>query len=343
MSDYNYLNARIKSLKKDLFSKGKLEELLRLNRFEEVKRFFLESPYGTSVGEALTQHSDFLGIELGISNRIQKTFQKILEWSGEGPRRLMELLLRRYDLHNIKSLLRGKNGKLPVEAILETVIPVGSFSFEELKELAKQPSLRETVALLASWHHPLKRVLRRGLSSIKEESADLRTLEAELDYYYYSSILSSLVEEKGEDAELVKRLIQMEVDITNILTLLRLTDVPKGELSKFFIEGGMLGKGFLLSIATVKPLEMTQKFEITYLAKVARSWKGESLTPLERNFDAFLTQAQHRMERQDPLSIGVAISYLALLSNELKNIRMILQGKSFSLSEEKLKEELLLV
>jgi len=354
MTDYNYLNARIKSLKRDLLSKGKLDELLRLTELEEIKRFFLETPYAAAVGETLAQHPDLHGLERGVSRHIQRTFQEILGWSGacpggtspqarEAPRRLIDILLRRYDLHNVKSLLRGKNGKLSSEAICDTLIPVGTFSFEELTELSKQPSLRETLFLLANWHHPLKPVLRRHVGSIKEEPVDLRGLETGLDHYYYKGILDSLSEEKGEDASLVKRVIQMEIDAINTLVLLRLRDLPKGELSKTILNGGMLGKGFLLSIANVRPAEWAQKFESTYLAKALRGWNGEALTQLERNFELLLFHEARRMEREDPLSIGVAISYFALLSNELKNIRTILQGKFFSLNKEKLKEELLLV
>lgn len=356
MTDYNYLNARMKSLKRGLFSKGKLDELLALKDFEEVKRFFLDSPYGSPVGESLAQYPGELGLERGLSRHIHKTFQEILEWSGacpggtipqarEEPRRLLELFLRRYDLHNIKTLLRGKNRKLPSEKILETLIPVGGLALEELSELSKQPSLRETVVLLATWRQPLKRVLRRNLASLKEEPVDLRGVEAELDHYYYEGILSALAEEKGEDAVLVKKFIQIEIDTANVLSLLRLKELPRNELSRLLLDGGLLGKGFLLSLsANLKPVELIQRFEMTYLARVLTSWRPEGgLTDLERRFEMFLLHVAQRMEREDPLSIGVAISYFARLSQELKKIRLILQGKFFALNELKLKEELLLV
>jgi len=345
MSDYNYLNARIKSLKRNLLPKGKLDELFGLEDSEEIKRFFLESAYGTSVSEALAQHPGELGLSLGLSRHIHKTFQNILHWSGEEPKRLLELFLRRYDLHNIKALLRGKNRHLPSETILETLIPVGSLSLEELSELSKQPSLRETVVLLASWHEPLKKVLRKNLSSLKQEPIDLSPLEAQLDQYYYGGILDALVEEKGDDAILIRRYIQIEIDIANILLLLRLQDLSRGELSKVIIEGGLLGKGFLFSIAgNLKPTEIIQKFEATYLAKVVRRWKTKAgLSDLERRLEYYLLEEAGRAERLDPLSVGVALSYFSLLSNELKKIRIILHGKFFKLDEAKLKEELLVV
>jgi len=345
MSDYNYLNARIKSLKKGLLPKGRLDELFSLSDFEEIKRFFLESPYGTSVGESLAQHPGELGVELGLSRQIHKTFQNILEWSDGGPRRLLEIFLRRYDLHNIKTLLRGKNGKLPAEVIFESLIPVGSFGFEELSELSKQPSLRETLMLLSNWHESLKRPLRRSLGSLKGDPVALQSVEAGLDHYYYEGILTSLAEEKGEDAALVKKYMQIEVDTANILSLLRLSELSRGELSKFLIDGGFLGKGFLFSIAgNLKPMEVMQKFEFTYLSRVVKSWNPEGgLTDLERRFETFLLHEAERMERADPLSIGVALSYFALLSHELKKLRIILHGKFFSVSETRLREEFLLV
>ncbi len=357
MSDYNYLNARIKSLKKELFSRGKLDELLGLDNLEEIKRFFLESPYGPSVSEALARHPGTLGVERGLSRQVHRTFQNILEWSGacsgggsfvqagDEPRRLLELFLRRYDLHNVKTLLRGKNGKLPAESIVESLIPVGTFGMEELSELAKQPTLRDTFVLLSNWHEPLKRVLRKNIGSLKGEPVDLRGLESELDHYYYEGILGSLSEAKGEDAELVRRYIQMEVDITNILTLLRLKEIPRNELGSYLMKGGFLGKGFLFPIAGgLKPAELVQKFESTYLAETLRAWNPKGgLADLERRFALFLLEEIKRAERVDPLSIGVALSYFTQLSHELKRLRIILHGKFFALSEVKLREELQLV
>lgn len=344
MSDYNYLNARIKSLKNKLLPRGRFEELLGLKEFEEVKRFFLEGPYGTSVGESLAQHPGDEGLMLGLSRHIHKTFQDILEWSGEEPRRLLDIYLRRYDLHNIKALLRGKNGKLPSEKILETLIPVGTFGMEELKELSRQPTLRDTFVLLSNWHDALKRVLRRS-ASLKEEPVALRGVESELDHYYYEGIFASLSEEKGEDAALVKRVFQMEVDMANVLSSLRLKDLSRSDLSKVLLEGGALGKGLLFSLAgPLKPTEIVQKFEFTYLSKVLKAWDAEKgLTDLEKRFETTLLHETVRMEREDPLSIGVALSYLAQLSSELKKLRIILHGKNFSLSEARLREELLLV
>lgn len=345
MSDYNYLNARIKALKRDLFPKGRYDELFALRDFEAIKRFFLESPYAASVGESLAQHPGELGVGLGLSRHIHKTFQNVLEWSGEEPRRLLELYLRRYDLHNMKTLIRGKNGKLPSETILENLIPVGSFGLEELTELSKQPSLWETIILLANWHHPLKRVLRKSLPSFKQEPADLRVVEAQLDLHHYLGILLALFEEEKEDALFVKRVIQMEVDMTNVLTLLRLSERPRNELSGYLIDGGSLGRGFFLSLTgNLKPIEIVQKFETTYFSGVVKSWKTEEgLTDLERRFEKFLLQEVERMARVDPLSIGVAIAYMLRLSDEVKKLRVILHGKFFALDEAKLKEELLLV
>ncbi|MFH1858591.1 MAG: V-type ATPase subunit [Candidatus Omnitrophota bacterium] len=345
MSDYNYLNARIKALKKNLFPKGKMDELLSLHDFEAIKRFFLESPYKTSVSESLAQNPGEVGLEQGLSRHIHKTFQDILEWAGEEVQSLLEIFLRRYDLHNIKTLLRGKNGKVPAEAIFESLIPVGRFGPEELKELSRQPLLRDTLALLSDWYKPLKQVLRRGLVSLRQEPADLQPLEAELDRYYYKGMLDSLSEEETEDALLVKKYIQMELDMTNVLTVMRLGDVPRTTLSKYILEGGSLGKAFLFSISgKLRPAEWVQKFDVTYLAHAVRAWKfEEGLTDLERRFELSLLKDAQRMERADPLSVGVAISYCSLLSHELKRLRMILHGKRFVVDEARLREELLLV
>ena len=348
MSDYNYLNTRLKYLKKDLFSRARFEELMGCDSFEALKRFFLDSPYAASVSQALSSAEGMEGLQIGLSRHVHSRFQKILGWTGTGepPRRLLELIFRRYELHNVKTLLRGKNARIPEEKLFQAFIPVGELGMEELRELSKQPSLRESLSLLANWHKPLRPVLRRGLGSIKEESADLQNLELELDRYYYQGILQSLSEEtEQENAEKVKLLIQIELDRTNLSTSLRIGQtLKKEELAHLLLEGGRLTKDFFIAlVANMTLSEVSQKLETTYLSPVVRPWDRVGLTSLEHRFETFLVDLSHQMEREDPLSIGVALSYIALQTNELRNLRTILQGKTFSLSEEKIKTEAFLV
>lgn len=344
MSDYHYLNARIKYLKKDLLSPSHLQEVMGMSAFEEVKRFFLDSPYGASVSQALSAAGDLEGIGRGLSLHVHSRFQKILEWAGEGPRRLITLLFRRYELHNIKTLLRGKNAHLPEEKLSRAFIPIGELEMEELKELSKQPTLRETVSLLATWHRPLRPVLRRGLGSLREEPTDLRDLELELDRHYYQGILRTLSEEPDqENAERVRFLLQIEIDRTNLLTSFRLGQtVKKEELLHFLLEGGRLTKDFFVGlVGNVTPSEVGQRLEVTHLAPVVKGWDRALLSSLEQRFESHLVSLSHQMEREDPLSIGVAISYIALQTNELRNLRTLLEGKLLSLAPETIASEVI--
>src|SRR3989338_2809908 len=152
---------------------------------------------------------------------------------------------------------------------------------DELRELSKQPSLRETLSLLANWHKPLRPVLRRGLSSIKEESVDLQNLELELDRYYYQGILQSLSEEpEQENAERVKFLIQIELDRTNLLTSLRIGQtLKKEELLHLLLEGGRLTKDFFISlVGNLNFAEVSQRLESSHLAPVVKQWDRMGLT-----------------------------------------------------------------
>ena len=346
MSDYNYLNARLKYLKKDLFSRSRLEEVMGLHSFEELKRFFLDSPYGASVSQALSGAEGIEGLQLGLSRHVHDRFQKILGWTAESPRRLLELVFRRYELHNIKTLLRGKNARLPEVRLQQSFIPIGGLGTEELNELAKQPTLRDALSLLANWHRPLRPVLRRGLSSLKDEPVDLTHLEVELDRYYYQGILQSLAEEpEQENAEKVKLILQIELDRTNLLTSLRVGQtLKKEELLRLLLDGGRLTKDFFVSlVGNLHFSEVSQKLETTYLAPVVKRWDRTGLTSLEHRFEGFLVTLSHQMEREDPLSIGVALSYIALQTNELRNLRTILEGNLFSLSEDKIKAEAIFV
>ena len=65
--------------------------------------------------------------------------------------RYVRIFLNRWDVHNLKTILRGKNIHSPPEEIREALVPAGTLDEATLVELLKQNDVRDVIDLLATW------------------------------------------------------------------------------------------------------------------------------------------------------------------------------------------------
>src|SRR3989338_5719375 len=166
MSDFNYLNARIRSSKKQLLDKSAFEQLLGMDSLNQIKNRLLDSPRGMDIQEGIAAHEGPEGIERGLSKHMEKTYRRLLEWAGDDAKPLVQAILRRWDVHNLKALIRGKYGGVREEELLSACMPACDFTWEELSELAKQPTVRDLVNLLVTWNITLKRPILKNQERI---------------------------------------------------------------------------------------------------------------------------------------------------------------------------------
>jgi len=269
-------------------------------------------------------------------------------FEGEA-RLLVKVLLARWDVENIKALLRGKAAKVTEEEILLATLPASEIDAPVLRELACQPDIKACIDLLATFRiiyaRPLLDAFKNYLVAF-----DLGVFDLALDKFWAQSALSVL--KKGSyNRQILAEMVRAEVDCRNIITLLRL--VKEGESAKaegagFFIEGGKeINLKIFLSLLRAEEVEelvsALSRFEGGEALEAAREESAltGSLSPFEREIEKFLLAQALRLARQDPLSIGVVIGYLWAKYAEVKNLRLILRGKVAGMPLEEIRKELI--
>ncbi len=348
MSDYNYLNARLRSLSKDLFAKEQYQDLLARPNAAEMRQFFLATPYRTEV-------SEFPGEELerAVSRNLHRQFRTLRRWAGIGalpgagleggePRGLIDLLFLRWDLHNIKTLLRAKRAGSGEQALRDALISAGEHSPVELEELAKTRTLREAVNLLLTWRAPF----RSGVAQYEKTLAGEGPLAADflLDSAYGRTVEASLPGGADENTERVRHMLAIEIDQKNVRTVFKLAETQEADRARaYFLQGGRLGAERLRDLVTSRTQEeRVEKLRSTYLAPAVRSLGNTAPTAaqIEAAVERLFELEGVRSARENPLSIGVAIAYIARKVREAINLRIILKGKRFGFKREELEQEL---
>ncbi len=348
--DWGYINARMRGMKSRLLDQRALDNLVLQPDLESLIADLENTPYKSDIIEAKVQYSGVLCIEYALRKNFVRTFQKILKFARtEEAERYITIFLHRWDVQNIKTILRGKNIHIPNEEILECLVPAGELDEATIIELLRQPDVRAVIDMLATWKIGYAKPLTKEYPAFAK-SGDLALLECALDEYYYADALEQ-VKNPTYNNGLIRNIIALEIDVVNLRTILRMIrdHIDPSEAKKFLINGG---KEFnsrkldhLLSLHSIE--EVVEELKTTsyrFLADLPPSaMRTQKISVIEKQLEKFLVQKGVNAFLGDPLSVASVIGYFWAKYNEITNIRIISRCKTADFPVEQLKEELVYV
>ena len=346
--DYDYLNARIRSMKGRLLSREALEGLIQRPDLEGIIGELGKTPYRAELERASVQHSGIRLVEEALRKETAATLRRILAIArGDPPEQYVQLLLARWDVQNVKTLLRGKAMHIPSTEVLECLVPAGDLDEAALAELLKQPDVKGVIDLLATWRSRFARPLMLSLREYLE-SRDPAVLEYALDRFACESALDALREDESDDDGIMRGMVRTEIEVTNLKTALRLIrdGISPDEARPMIIDGGSSpDTALVLSLiatgsvdAAVKLLDGTPYRFLSELP--AGSAKG-GISAYEKELDRYLLRKGLSQFLKDPLTIAPAIGYTWAKHAEVTNLRIIARGKSAGIPEKEIRGELL--
>ncbi|HXV41940.1 MAG TPA: V-type ATPase subunit, partial [Anaerolineae bacterium] len=160
-SGYDYGNARLRAMRSRLLKEADYSNLLAKGNLEELINALAETPYKEDIEIALTRRAGVQCIFEAVRANLTRTLQQIRNFFEGEPGTLIDLLLRRWDRHNLLAILRGQSQEVSPETVLSTIVPIGQLDEVSLRELARQPGLRAVIDLMTTWQLPYATVLRR--------------------------------------------------------------------------------------------------------------------------------------------------------------------------------------
>jgi len=181
--EYDYVNARIKGMKSRLLAPPVFETLILKPDVESIIAELENTPYKEEIEKATVQYSGIKCIEVALRKDFTNAFRKILDFmKGGESETYINILLSRWDIQNIKTILRGKNIHMTSAEIVECLVPAGQLDDTTLIELIKQPDVKAVIDLLATWGIEYAKPLTRNFKEYSEKR-DLTILEYAIDKY----------------------------------------------------------------------------------------------------------------------------------------------------------------
>jgi V/A-type H+-transporting ATPase subunit C len=343
MPDFPYINARVRAMRSRLLSPGRLEELLGAPTFDAFLQQLAATPYGEDLQEALLRAQGVRAVDEALAHNLQRTTRAILSFADGGARTLLETLLLRWDLQNLRAIVRGKHAGRPADEIVAALVPAGNLSETLLKEMAGYPDMGALAGTLEAVNHPLAGPLAEGVADYAR-TQDLMALELRLERAYAQWGLAR-AGGRGHDAGVLREVFRAEIDAANVKTALKLAlagPLPEARRLQFYIPGGVIVTDKLFLGLSGSQTQAAAWERLRVHGFPVKALPGD-LVAFERELDYHVARTLVRYYLGDPLGIGIVVGFLAMKTAEVANLRLIARGKVFGLPKEQVRREMLLV
>ena len=352
-SPYASALGRLKAHLPSYLPKETYGRLLQAKDLNEVAKLLEATPYGPELVKAAATQTGAPLLEIAINRTFVARNRQAYESASFAGKPIVGAYLRRWDIENITLILSAKaQGRSINEAESQLVssrdIPAGLFAgtmtLDDFRVLLQQPSLEAMVSQLVRFGYG------STLLPLLEEygrSHDIFPLVQALDKEYYLKLLESLKFFQG-DEWIVRRMVEEEIDLRNVLLLLKGKDagLPVEPVLERWIDGGTVARSAVADWYNARDVpELVKALETRFpvLAEGLPAYTaGRSLTRFEAALQRDRATRELRQARSFPLSLAILFTYMRLAELERGDLRRIIYGKLYGLRPDQV-EPLLVV
>ena len=324
MNDYLYDSARVRSLENALIGRERIEQLLATKGVEEMILRLNE------MGVASVTDADgrFLREET-LLLILRNAYGELSEAIGSNDE--LRLWLYPYDCNNVKAAIKCFFRKIDPRSMM---FDFGTIGTEEIIRMVEEGNF-------AALPKTMREAAAQAMASYAKQR-DPQRIDLLLDRACYTDMLAA-----AKKTPFATDVVTMKIDLTNLLTLVRILRMRSGEAGRMLlcdalIGGGMLAPQGLLALydkgeeAVWQMLMHHERYE--KFAQNVTATEG-SLTDVERCIDNFLME---RVREAKWISAGpeVLIGFLLAHEYDVKNLRILFASKQAGLPIQTIRERI---
>jgi len=332
VGDYPYTYVRGLYLLRELIHKEEYHKLMKMS-LPEITKYLEESVYKEEIDKLAMKYGGVALLEHAFHLNTVKCFEKLRRISSRKVNLVLDCYLKRMDVYNLKTIIRGKFTKMPDDAVSELLFPIGSMSMEFLSTLIKCNTIRN---VLINSNFLERKDAEKAYKEF-EKSGNLFELENLLDKtnYNFQLSFSKRIRLKGKK---FREFLQSEIYANNLLTIIRLkkSNLGKEYIVKYLIiTGSKKMDAWLVAIASLKSLDailegISKKDKEMYKALMSVR-EPNSLVEIEMAIKKYLLRKTLLFQNKYPLSMNIVFGYLLGKEAEIRNLSLIAKGKQFGM------------
>ena len=326
MENYLYAGARIRTLENAMVGQERLERLLACDGIDACTALLGE--WGVPV--IRDPQTGTFDREKTLEARLSAGYAEVLSSaSGAG---FAKIWLLPYDCNNIKAAIKCRRRDLDCERMLIRLS--GGIPTDTVREAIE----KRAYGLLPE---PFSAAAREACGQL-ERTGDPRAVDSVLDRACYAGMLALA---KASGIALAEKLVVRRIDLTNIMIALRGGrmggEIGRRTLGDFFLSGGSISETDLAAWSASGEDALLERLYYTDCEKFAKLALGSdrTLAELERIADDCFMEVA-REAKTVPFGAEILVGYLVGCEYEVKNLRILLAGKSIGLGADALRERM---
>ena len=304
-----YSNALVKTYESKLLNADRVRRILAAADENDAARVLYECDY--SANFIARGAFDLDGL---LNDEMVKTvafFQKMCADPS-----LATVVMRRYDFHNLKALLKEKYGEADA---VESVYPFGDFGVDKLRQVLKDETYNDLPPVMAEAARAVKKLFAAGEPSGKQ-------IDIELDVAMFKETAAYVKKIKNVH---IRQYFTAEADLKNIITAARMRahGFTRGEFAAQLVQGGNLDTEKLYGLFERAPDEIAQIFAATGYHGLIKELavilsENRPLSDFEVKADEFLFELS-RVDKDNYFEATPLFSWYIQKLAEIKTIKLI--------------------
>ena len=264
-----------------------------------------------------------------ISEMLDETKVLIRPLTG-AERNFLIYWTERFEVSNVKTLLRGKmTGERPA-ALLNRLTPMGAFGRLDVQDLAHAEDVSELLRRLEAG--PYSGIVRQARRAF-EESHDPFILDAALDRGYYEGLAHRAQPLENSAGASFRRLMGSLIDRINLVWLLRYRfnyNLPPAQV--YFL---LVASHYSLPSSRLRELAALGSLE-AILAALPDSLRGlmrdvNDIPGVFASMERAAVETADKVLHSGAPAISRAFAYLILRERDLRSVRAVLRGRHLGL------------
>lgn len=328
IASYAYLHARVSAMARRLLDGPTLHRLIQLPSGQEGDWFVQTELTGFRREEGGDIRAS---LEQRMISLLLADFVVLVRALSGAPRDFLIYWAHRFELSNLKAIMRGKLAGQTPATIRDQLVNMGPFASLPTDDLLRTEDIAELLRRLEGT--PYSDIARQA-RIIYEERHDVFALDAAVDRRYYAGLAKrARTVERHEDGDL-RRLMGSIIDRTNLLWLLRYRfayALAPAEAYYLLIPAGYRLSGRdLLALSQLGSLEeVLQNLPEPFRHLLA---SAHNTTDVSVVLEQEMARTAQSVLGHAAFSLARVFAYLVLRETDLRQVRGIIRGRHLKLS-----------
>lgn len=321
-----YLAVRCHGLRGHLIDPPTMKALVKAEDIEKLVEILLKTDYREEIRLVPLKEITGFALERLFNEKLIKRCYFIADIAPRGPGEFLRAYFRRFEIQNIKRILRGKISRIHADQIRSELLPVERYSHVSFQALLKAEDIEQIMALLGETVYA---AVVESLALYKKYKS-LLPVEAHLERIYFEEVWKSLGKLPRGDREDIARVLGAMVDLENCFAVL---GGKMQNLDESLMRRLVLPHGHALPKATIDDMILEDDarsaaslLRAPYVEIVKPILDGDSVLARARGFRYVIKEAL-RIGRWSTYRFAFVFLYTMLAEAENRDLISIALGK----------------